>query len=49
VKLVRASEVLKEGKTVYEVLLDKPDGKSLPITLDKMGKVLEEEKLGGNG
>ncbi len=47
-KLVRAAEVLKEGKTVYEVVVDKSDSKSLQITLDKMGKVLEVEKLGGN-
>ncbi len=48
-KLVRAAEILKDGKTAYEVLVDLPDGKSLQITLDKMGKVLEEEKIGGNG
>ncbi len=48
-KLVRAVEILKEEKTTYEVIIDKPDGKSLQVTLDKTGKVTEEEKLDGNG
>ena len=50
VKIISAVEAFKEekkdDKTVYEVIVDKPDGKSLEVTFDKLGKVLKEEKLG---
>lgn len=39
-KLKKAEEVTKDGKMIYEVLIEKPDGKEAEVAIDKDGKIV---------
>ena len=43
-KSKKAEEVTKDDQTTYEVTVEKADGKTVVVAVDKAGKVLEEEK-----
>ncbi|MCA1685889.1 MAG: PepSY-like domain-containing protein [Planctomycetia bacterium] len=45
-EIKKAEKVEEDGKTTYEVIVEKAPGKRMELVLDRSGKILEEEEAG---